>query len=153
MKRMLAAIGMGLALCGAALGQANVPVEISADSFVVEEATGRGVFSGNVRVERGNLSLEAAEVSVVSPDGSATAISSFEATGSVRIRTPDQRASGERARYDPTTQILRLSGNVEVTNATGTLRGPELVINLATNVSTFSSGGSGGRVTGVFTPQ
>ena len=29
----------------------------------------------------------------------------------------------------------------------------ELVVNLATNVSTFTSSGSGGRVTGVFTSQ
>ncbi len=34
----------------------------------------------------------------------------------------------------------------------GTVASSELVVNLKTNVSTFSSG-SGGRVTGVFTSQ
>ena len=35
----------------------------------------------------------------------------------------------------------------------GTIKAGELVVNLATNVSTFTSSGSGGRVTGVFTSQ
>jgi lipopolysaccharide export system protein LptA len=52
----------------------------------------------------------------------------------------------------PDTQILTISGNVKVDNAMGALTGPELVIDLATNSSVFT-GGSGGRVTGVFTPQ
>jgi lipopolysaccharide export system protein LptA len=41
---------------------------------------------------------------------------------------------------------------VKITNASGTMSGPELVLDLKGNTSTFSSNG-GGRVTGVFTPQ
>jgi lipopolysaccharide export system protein LptA len=49
--------------------------------------------------------------------------------------------------------LLRLTGDVQVVNASGTIDAGELVVNLATNVSTFTSGDSGGRVTGVFTSQ
>ena len=48
--------------------------------------------------------------------------------------------------------MLRISGNVTVVNSTGTLKGPELVLNLAEGTTTFSSK-SGGRVTGVFVTE
>jgi lipopolysaccharide export system protein LptA len=41
---------------------------------------------------------------------------------------------------------------VQVSNAAGTVNAEELVVNLATNVSTFTAR-QGGRVTGVFTSQ
>ena len=65
---------------------------------------------------------------------------------------PDQKATGERAVFNPGDQLLRLTGNVKVTNPSGTVDSQELVVNLETNVSTFTSTG-GGRVTGVFTSQ
>ena len=49
-------------------------------------------------------------------------------------------------------ELLRLTGDVTVVNAGGTVASNELVVNLATNVSTFTSS-QGGRVTGVFTSQ
>jgi lipopolysaccharide export system protein LptA len=85
-------------------------------------------------------------------EGGVTNITNLVATGRVRIETRDQTATGDRVSFDPRSQVLRLSGNVTVTNASGTLNGPELVINLAEQTSVFSSNG-GGRVTGVFTPQ
>ncbi|WP_449396881.1 hypothetical protein [Devosia riboflavina] len=45
-----------------------------------------------------------------------------------------------------------MTGNVEVSNAAGSVNAQELVVNLATNVSTFTAS-EGGRVTGVFTTQ
>ena len=77
---------------------------------------------------------------------------SLTATGNVRIKTADQDATGGQAVFDPDSQILRLTQNVTVKNAQGTVNGPELIINLATDTSTFR-GSEGGRVTGVFTPQ
>ena len=79
-------------------------------------------------------------------------IQSFDATGNVRIETAGQVASGERAEFDPKSQILRLTGKVMVQNSAGTMGGAELTVNLATNETTFKAG-QGQRVTGVFTPQ
>jgi lipopolysaccharide export system protein LptA len=79
-------------------------------------------------------------------------IQSMVATGNVKLKTEDQVATGQRAHFDPDTQLLRLTGNVVVDNASGTVRGPELVVDLAANTSVFT-GGDGARVTGVFTPQ
>ena len=80
-------------------------------------------------------------------------IKSFVATGDVRHQ--DRRPGRHRAiapSSTRTTQILQLTGNVTVVNASGTVSGPDLLINLANNTSIFT-GGKGGRVTGVFTPQ
>ncbi|HWA20369.1 MAG TPA: lipopolysaccharide transport periplasmic protein LptA [Devosia sp.] len=128
------------------------PVKITADQFTVTESKQQATFTGNVVVIRGTMTVWAPKVVVDYGEGGPSNIEKFVATGGVRIKTSDQDATGSRAEYSPKTQILRLSGDVTVTNASGTLKGPELVLDLANNISTFSGSG-GGRVTGVFTPQ
>jgi lipopolysaccharide export system protein LptA len=126
-------------------------VQVSADSLVIEEANKLATFSGNVLITRTGLTVRAQEVTVSYGSG-IDDIQSFDATGNVRIETAGQVASGERAEFDPKSQILRLTGNVMVQNAAGTMGGAELTVNLATNETTFRAG-EGQRVTGVFTPQ
>lgn len=139
-----------LVLPSAAL--AASPVKITADTFVINEAETEAVFTGNVVAERPGLTVWADEVVVDYGEGGLDSIRTFVATGHVRLKTEDQDATGERATFSAETQILRLTGNVTVVNAAGTLNGPELQINLADNTTVFSGGG-GGRVTGVFNTQ
>jgi lipopolysaccharide export system protein LptA len=153
----LASVAMRALLVGGLLALATPvlaqnPVEISADTFTISEADRQAVFEGNVVVTHPSVTVWAPRVTVVYGSGGTSDIESFEATGSVRLETADQTASGDRAVFDPSQSLLRLTGNVEVVNSGGTVRGPELVVNLDTGVSTFSSSG-GGRVTGVFTAQ
>lgn len=135
---------------GAALA-AN-PVKITADTFVVNEADTEAIFTGNVVVIRPGLTVWADKVVVDYGEGGPESIKTFIASGHVRLKTEDQDATGDRATFDPETQILRLLGNVVVVNSAGTLSGPELEINLADNTTVFT-GGKGGRVTGVFKTQ
>lgn len=133
--------------------QAQNAVEITSDQFVMNEATHEAVFTGNVVVKHPSVTVWAPEVVATYGDGGTSDIESFEAKGgNVRLKTADQDATGEHAVYNPGDQLLRLTGNVVVTNASGRVNASELVVNLATNVSTFTSSG-GGRVTGVFTSQ
>ncbi len=150
MIRLLGAALLVLALVHAAL--AASPVEVTADQFVVDEASSSATFTGNVVVTRTDLKLWADKVVVNYGEGGITNITDLVATGGVRLQTEGQLATGERATFDPRSQVLRLSGNVTVTSDSGRLNGPELVVNLAEQTSTFSSTG-GGRVTGVFTPE
>ena len=152
MKSLLriAMLWLALAALGALPVQAANPVEISADQFVVDESKREATFTGNVVLSREDLTVWAERVVVIYGEGGLENIQALTATGSVRLKTSDQDATGDRAVFNPNTQILRLSGNVTVTNSAGTLNGPELVINLAEKTSVFSSTG-GGRVTGVFT--
>lgn len=142
-----------LALLASALPALSAdPVQVTADSFTVDDASKNAVFTGSVVVTRTGLTMWADKVTVVYGTGGQSDIDSLTATGNVRIKTPTQEATGRQAVFDPGAQLLRLTDNVVVTNAQGKVSSPELVINLATNSSTFS-GSSGGRVTGVFTPQ
>lgn len=133
--------------------QAQSKVEITSDLFVMNEAGQEAVFTGNVVVVHPNVTVWAPKVVATYGEGGTTDIRTFEASGgNVRLKTQDQDATGDRAVFTPADQLLRLTGNVKVNNASGTVDASELVVNLETNVSTFTSSG-GGRVTGVFTSQ
>ena len=137
----------------AAPAVAQQPVQITADLFTVDENTQEAVFTGNVVVIHPNVKVWAEKVVAMYGEGGTTDIESFVATGSVRLETDEQDATGDRAVFTPGDQLLRLDGNVNVVNSSGTVAAGELVVNLATNVSTFTSKGSSGRVTGVFSSQ
>jgi lipopolysaccharide export system protein LptA len=144
-------IAMLAVLASPAFAQNEVKVE--ADTFIVDQNKSSATFSGHVVVTRSDLTVWADEVVVKYGAGGTQQIESFTAVGSVRLKTASETATGARATFNPKTQIMTLSGNVTVTNSAGSLNGPELVLNLAKQTTTFSSGGGGGRVTGVFTPQ
>ncbi len=153
-RNLLIALCVLLLWPTAGLAQAPDPsrrtVEITADNFTLVEAEQQAVFSGNAVVLHPSVTVHAPEVVVAYGPSGTSDIESFEARGGgVRLQTADQTATGDRAVFDPKSQVLTLSGNVTVNNSAGTLTGSTLVINLANNTSTFSSG-NGGRVTGVF---
>ena len=147
--RLLIVVGLAL-LASPVLAQQKV--DISADNFTLDEVSHEATFTGNVVVTHPTVTVWAPTVVATYGEGGTSDIKTFEASGSVRLKTSDQDATGERAVFTPGDQLLRLTGNVKVTNSGGTINAGELVVNLATNVSTFTSG-SGGRVTGVFTSQ
>lgn len=131
---------------------AQQKVEISADLFTVEETSRQAIFTGSVVVTHPSVTVWAPKVVATYGEGGTSDIRSFEATGAVRLKTSDQEATGERAVFTPGAQTLRLTGNVVVINASGTIKAGELVVNMGTGVSTFTAA-SGGRVTGVFSAQ
>jgi lipopolysaccharide export system protein LptA len=136
----------------AAPALAQTAVQISADNFTIEEGAKEAVFTGNVVIKHPTVNVWADKVVATYGDGGTSDIKSFEATGQVKLETDEQTATGDRAAFSPADQLLRLTGNVKVSNAAGSVNAEELVVNLATNVSTFSAS-PGGRVTGVFTTQ
>jgi lipopolysaccharide export system protein LptA len=149
MRRLLF---IALLVLGIAPALAQSPIEVTADSFVVDQVKSEATFTGNVVITRADLKVWADKVLVSFGAEGLQNIQHVSASGRVRLKTADQDATGDRATFDPNSQVMRLSGNVTVVNASGTLNGPELVVDLANQTTTFSSNG-GGRVTGVFTPQ
>jgi lipopolysaccharide export system protein LptA len=152
MRRVLATAGLTALLSVGIAHAAPDPVKITGDTFVIDDSNHKATFTGKVVVVRTKLNVWASKVVVDYGDGGPSDIKSFVATGNVRIKTPDQDATGERAVYDPNTQMLHLTGNVIVVNATGTVGSSELIVNMLTNTSTFTAK-KGGRVSGVFTPK
>lgn len=149
-KRLMLAAAL-LLLAPPAIAQQQV--QITSDLFTVDEKTQEAVFTGNVVVIHPTVKVWADKVIAIYGHSGPSDIESFVASGSVRLETDEQDATGDQAVFTPGDQLLRLTGNVEVINASGTVKAGELVVNLATNVSTFTSSGSGGRVTGIFTSQ
>ena len=94
----------------AALG--NGKITVTADNFVVDEAKSMATFSGSVYVVHPKVKVWADTVVALYGAGGASDIKSFTATGHVKLVTPSQTATGERAVFDPKTQILTLTGSV-----------------------------------------
>lgn len=149
-RRLLLAAALALPLMAAAAQSG--PVKITGDNFVVDDTQHIATFTGNVVVLRKDLTVWAPKVVIDYGEGGPSNIKSFIASGGVRIKTKDQDATGDQAIYNPNTRLLRLTGHVMVVNKNGTVGSPDLVVNLDTNTSVFT-GGSGGRVTGVFTSK
>lgn len=152
MNRARFALAALVAIALATPALAQTQVQISADTFTIEEGRQEAVFTGNVKVTHPTVNVSAEKVVATYGQGGTSDIKSFEATGNVKLETEDQTATGQRAVFTPGDQLLRLTGNVQVSNAAGTVNAEELVVNLATKISTFTAS-KGGRVTGVFTTQ
>ena len=107
-------VAMGATAAGSLGG--NDPIKITGDKFVIDDAQRTATFTGKVVVLRTKLTVWAAKVVVDYGSGGPSDIDSFTAIGSVRIKTPDQDATGEKAVYDPDTQLLHLTGNAPMSH-------------------------------------
>lgn len=144
MTRLVVLALLALLLTGAAAD----PVKITSDKFVADDTKHIATFSGEVVVSRTGLTVWADQVVVLYGADGPSSISKLTASGGVKVKARDTTATGDEAVYDPKTQLLHLTGHVLVTTGKNTIGSTDLVVDLKTNVSTFSSGG--GRVSGVF---
>lgn len=145
----------------------NAPVDVAADRIEVQDRADRAVFSGNVQIRQGNLSLDAARITVAYSGGIASGpqIQRLDASGGVTVRSPSETARGNFGVYDLNRRLITLIGGVELNQGGNTISGGRLVIDLNTGQAVIdgrSQGGAGvatqgtpsGRVTGRFTvPQ
>lgn len=124
----------------------SLPVEVAADQFSVNNADGTAVFSGNVVVTQGEMTLSAAEVRV-QYTADQTEIDQLVATGGVSITNLADSAVAEEAVYTVATGVIVLTGGVRLVQGASTLQGQKLTVNLADG-----SGVMEGRVTTTFAP-
>jgi lipopolysaccharide export system protein LptA len=164
-------LGAALALSAPLLAQAlanhntNAPVDIEADRIEVQDRADRAIFSGGVRVRQGDLTLNAARLTVAySSAGSGVDIERLDAAGGVVVRSPSETARGQFAVYDLNRRLITMIGGVSLEQGANVVRGGRLVLNLETGRAVVdgsavggpgtASSGRGGRVTGRFTvPQ
>lgn len=140
----------------------DAPVDFAADRIEVQDRADRAVFSGNVVARQGNLTLNAARVTIAYSNQGGTEINRIDATGGVTVRSPSETARGQLAIYDLRRRLITLLGNVTLTRGASNVNGARLVLNLDTGRAVMDGGAqgpagvseSGGRVTGRFTvPQ
>jgi lipopolysaccharide export system protein LptA len=123
-------------------------VSITGDHFVIDDAKHQATFTGNVVVIQRQVTVHSDQVTALYGKAGATSISTFTATGNVKLVTKEQTATGNVAVFNPKTHLLTLTGNVVVINKTGRVQSDKLVVDLSTKKSVFTT--NGGRVTGVF---
>lgn len=89
----------------------NAPVEVSADSLAIDQATGRATLTGNVLIGQGAMRISAASMTIVySADRSQ--IAQMKATGGVTLASGDDAAEAQSAEYNVSSGLILLSGNV-----------------------------------------
>ena len=122
------------------------PVEVTADQLAVNNANGSAVFSGNVQVKQGEMTLAADKVDVrYGTDQSQ--IKELLASGGVTITNLADKARADEAIYTIETGVIVLTGNVRLAQAGSTMQGQKLTINLKDGTGIME-----GRVTTTFVP-
>ena len=146
----------------------NAPIDFGADTIELQDRANRAVLSGNVAVRQGEMTLNAARMTVIYTGqviGGNPQVSRLDASGNVIVKRPDQTARSQYAVYDLNKRVITMVGGVTLTQGGNTVRGARLTINLDTgravidgsSVRGGSSGSGGnattapsGRVTGTF---
>jgi lipopolysaccharide export system protein LptA len=124
----------------------TLPVEVTADQLAVNNADGLAVFSGNVRVVQGEMTLTAAEVQVIYGTEMGD-IEELIASGGVNVTNLGDTATSRDAVYTIDSGVIVMTGNVVLTQGPSKMMGQTLSINL-----TDGTGIMEGRVTTTFVP-
>jgi lipopolysaccharide export system protein LptA len=157
---LLAALGFGPALgqTSALKGHnSNAPVDVAADRIEVQDRADRAIFSGNVVVRQGELTLTAARLTVAYSSAGGVELRRIDATGGVSVRSPSETARGNVGIYDLERRIITLIGDVSLVQRDAKVNGGRLTIDLDSGRAVMDGGGppgttsQGGRVTGTFT--
>lgn len=170
------AVALGL---GAGSAQAQVgspismeknegPIEINADTLDVRQDKKTATFTGNVIATQGKLSLKSQQMIVFYRDKQEAAsgmqrISKIDVDGDVFLSTGAETAKGKKGTYYVDQKVVRLFGDVLLTQGQNVLRGDALEYNMATGQSKIVGGAAaggvpgvtrqGGRVKGLFMPD
>jgi lipopolysaccharide export system protein LptA len=138
----------------------GAPIDVDAARIEIQDADNQAVFSGDVVIKQGRMTLKADSVKVLYSRSSGTPeMQRLDARGNVRLISPSESATGNTGIYDVSAKIVTLVGNVTLDRGGSNLKGQRLVLNLVSGQTSFDgrSGGTAatpgatpGRVTGRF---
>ena len=138
----------------------RAPIDLSADRAEAQDRADRAIFSGNVVVKQGELTLRTARLTVAYASQNGIDINRIDASGGVTVVSPSETATGDFGVYDLDQGLITLVGDVRLERGGSFLSGGRLTIDLDTGRAVMDGGlrginqGGGGRVTGRFTvPQ
>jgi lipopolysaccharide export system protein LptA len=124
----------------------SLPVQVTADQLAVNNADGTAVFSGNVVVTQGKMTLAAGEVKVTYGTEQ-NDIETLVASGGVTVVNLGDAAEAQEAVYTIDSGVIVLSGDVLLTQGGSAMAGQKLTINLKDGTGVME-----GRVTTTFQP-
>jgi lipopolysaccharide export system protein LptA len=123
-----------------------LPVNVTAETFAVNNADGTAVFTGNVIVTQGEMTLSAAEVRVTY-NQDRTAIDQLVASGGVTIVNLADTAKARDAIYTIDSGLIVLTEDVILTQGPTAMAGQKLTVNLKDGTGLMEGG-----VTTTFVP-
>lgn len=135
----------------------SCPIEITANALEVRQAENLAIFSGDVIAGQCTLRLTADIIEVGyaaegTDDSETGAINNLQAKGNVFLTNGSETAQGAWAEYDVETGMVRMGGDVVLTQGENVISGETLVINLNVGQGRIEGAGSG-RVKTIFTPS
>lgn len=128
----------------------TLPVEVTADQLNVNQADGTAIFTGNVHVVQGAMTMTARKLRVeYGQPGTEYAgrIQRMHATGQVVLVSGGEAAEGDEAVYTIDKANVVMTGNVILTQAQNALSGERLVVDLNAGTGVMQ-----GRVKTIFQP-
>lgn len=124
----------------------TLPVEVESDVLTVDQQTGVAVFTGNVKVVQGDMTITAQEARVeYTPEGNA--IEKVFFFGDVLFVSPTDAAQAEEAVYTLPSGEVVMSGSVLLTQGRTTIAGNRLTYDLDAGTGVME-----GRVQTTFVP-
>ena len=137
------------------------PIEIEADRAELDDATGRAVYSGSVRLDQGTLRVTADRLEIRTDRARVTRITAEGAEDGEPARyrqIPREgeqpvRASAETIVYDTTTETIELSGDARLEQAEDRFEGDRISYDLRTRKVAAEAGRSGAPVRMVIEPS
>lgn len=132
---------------GGLTADTSLPVEVTADTLDVDQASGSAEFKGNVLVGQGDMRLSAQRVLVIY-DEDESAIERLEATGDVVLVSGPDAAEADRADYTIDTGVIVMTGDVLLTQGPNVLTSDRMTVNLTTGTAQMV-----GRVKTILNPD
>lgn len=123
------------------------PIHITAETQQADFNAETVTYSGNVRIEQGEMILRADSVMAEAPDAR---LSRITASGDVIVTSRDATARAPTLIYEVAARTIRLTGGVVLTQGNNTLKGSDLFVDLKAGTAVLTN--EGGRVEGVFEP-
>ncbi|MGB6119792.1 MAG: LptA/OstA family protein [Mesorhizobium sp.] len=182
-RRLIAALAVGFAvLATSAHAQesrstglklsGDGPIQIESDKFEMREKDNLAIFTGNVNVVQGKMSLKAGRMTVhyvkkageqpasgsssVALGGSSD-IERLEVDGKVYLKSDTQVATGDKATFEMASETMVMTGKeVVLTDGPNVLMGCKLTVRMQTGEAKLDgcgAGGNSGRIKMLLSPN
>lgn len=125
------------------------PIQIESDNLEIREQEKRALFTGNVRVAQGEMTLRAAKMTVYYKSGTKSIaaggadIDRIEVAGNVKLSSATQQATADTGSFNMVSEVLVLNGNPVVLSEGGNVfTGCKLTVQMKSGLANLGSCGN-----------
>lgn len=124
------------------------PIQIESDDLEIREQEKKAFFKGNVRVAQGDMTLQAANMTVFYKSGTKSIaaggsdIDRIEVSGNVRLSSATQKATADTGNINMVSEVLQLDKNVVLTEGGNVFTGCQLTVQMKSGLANLKSCGT-----------